>query len=99
MSKRKRKNVEKARTTTTPGRPEGAKTLPAVTIDVAGGRCPRCGGTSVSWSAKPLEKLICGQSTAGVSYNAIRWTRKRCKCGQVRIEREYLSKSGDLVQI
>ena len=74
-----------------PGRPKGSKNATDVVV-VERSHCPKCGSSHRSEYWGKLVQRCAGLRADGTPYTAI--VRRRCRCldcGQVRIDKEYLS--------
>jgi hypothetical protein len=73
------------------GRPAGSTNVQYATVEHVPAACPKCGGAEFTKvpGSKVIDREICGTLRSGLAYRAIRWTRKRCACGQMLVIRTY----------
>ena len=73
------------------GRPPGAPNASYDYADEIPPACVKCGSTHLIRvkGSKTIDRAISGVLPSGFRYHSIRWTRKRCQCGQMLIVKTY----------
>lgn len=74
------------------GRPKGSlnREYELATVEIPA-TCPKCGSASMTQlkGAPPIYRNHSGVLPAGVTYERVRWVRKKCVCGQMLIVKTY----------
>ncbi|HLC08793.1 MAG TPA: hypothetical protein VJK06_05865 [Methyloceanibacter sp.] len=81
--------------TKTKGRPAGSANHEYIPTEEIPAACMKCGSVNLTRvpGSKALDRQISGTLPSGFQYGAIRWTRKRCECGQMIVVRTYFPPS------
>ena len=73
------------------GRPRGAKTKKAESVDTITSTCPKCGSSKRSKYTQHRRLDSSGRLPSGLVFCAVIWRRTKClNCGQWRDDREFV---------
>ena len=68
---------------------------PAVLVNVAASRCPKCGSTERSRYVCVVRRPSTGMDADGQPHSHVVWRRTRCRaCGQSRVDRSFELRRG-----